>query len=111
MLLLTVRPGEEVMQSLGRQLTEHGVRDGAVVALIGAIDACEISNMPADDARQNIVTEYRQPFELSGTGEITAGKVHLHCTLGREGDVALTGHLRWARVETFAVRAYVVPLD
>lgn len=110
MLLLTVRPGDEVMESLRRQMAEQEIRNGAVVSLIGAVDACAISNMPADDASKDIVTEYRQPCELNGTGEIVDGALHLHCTLGREGDVALAGHLHWALVDTFFVHAYVLPL-
>lgn len=110
MLLLAVHPGGEVMESLRRQLAERGIRDGAVVSLIGAVDACAISNMPADDASKDVVTEYRQPCELNGTGEIADGVLHLHCTLGREGDVALAGHLHWATVDTFFVHAYVISL-
>lgn len=110
MQLLAVKPGEEVMQTLTRRAAEAGISDGAIVSLIGAIDACAISNMPAGDATSDIVTEYRQPFELSGTGEITGGKVHIHVVLGREGDTALAGHLHNARVETFFVHAYVIPM-
>jgi uncharacterized protein len=110
MQLISVQPGEEVMDSLSKQLKEHGITNGAVVSLIGAIDACAISNMPAGNAREDIVTEYRQPFELSGTGEVKDGVLHLHVVLGREGDTALTGHLHWAQVDTFFVNAYVIPL-
>jgi predicted DNA-binding protein with PD1-like motif len=67
--------------------------------------------MPATDATSDVISEYQQPFELSGTGEITDGKVHMHVVLGREGDVALAGHLHWAKVETFFVHAYVLPLS
>lgn len=110
MLLVSVSPGEEVMESLTRQLAEHRVVNAAVVSLIGAVDACGISNMPEQDATQDVLTEYEQPFELSGTGEIRNGVPHLHCVLGREGDVALAGHLHWARVETFFVNAYVIEM-
>ena len=110
MQLISVQPGEEVMGSLSKQLKEHGITNGAVVSLIGAIDACAISNMPAGNAREDIVTEYRQPFELSGTGEVKDGVLHLHVVLGREGDTALTGHLHWAQVDTYFVNAYVIPL-
>ncbi|GHJ46947.1 hypothetical protein Cs7R123_42890 [Catellatospora sp. TT07R-123] len=110
MLLVSVQPGQEVMETIATQLAERGVTDGAVVSLIGAVDECCISNMPADDASKDILTEYRQPFELTGTGEIKDGKVHLHVVLGREGDAALAGHLHWARVETFFVNAYVLAL-
>ncbi|GAA3857420.1 hypothetical protein GCM10022243_23610 [Saccharothrix violaceirubra] len=108
MLLVSARPGDEVVEALSRQLAERGVRDGAVVSLIGAVDAVAISNMPAHDASADVITEYRQPCELSGTGEIVDGVLHLHVVLGREGDVALAGHLHWAKVETFFVNAYVL---
>jgi predicted DNA-binding protein with PD1-like motif len=49
--------------------------------------------MPKHDATDDILTEYQQPCELSGTGEIEDGKPHIHCVLGTEGDNALAGHL------------------
>lgn len=110
MKLLAVKPGEEVVKTLTRRAAEEGITNGAIVSLIGAVDACAISNMPASDARSDITTQYRQPFELSGTGEIVNGEVHVHVVLGREGDNALAGHLHWARVETFFVHAYVAAL-
>lgn len=110
MLLISVQPGEEVMESMTRQLREHGVEKGAVVSLIGAVDACCISTMPKHDATKDILTEYEEPFELSGTGEIKNGVPHLHCVLAKEGDVALAGHLHWARVKNFFVNAYVMEM-
>ncbi len=110
MILLAVKPGEEVMETLTRRAAEEGITHGAIVSFIGAVDACAISNMPADDARSDIINDYAQPFELSGTGEITDGKVHIHVVLSREGDAALAGHLHWAKVETFFVNAYVLPM-
>jgi uncharacterized protein len=111
MKLLAVEPGEEVIDSLQRRAAEEGLTNGAIVSLIGAVDSCAISNMPAHDATSDIVTEYQQPFEVSGTGEITDGKVHIHVCLSHAGDVALAGHLHWARVKTFFVHAYVLPLS
>jgi uncharacterized protein len=109
-LFISAQPGDEVMESLSRQLKTHGITNGAIVSLIGAVDACGISNMPKGNANQDILTEYHQPFELSGTGEVKDGVLHLHVVLGREGDVALAGHLHWAQVRTFFVNAYVMPL-
>ena len=109
MLFVSVQPGEEVMESISRQLKELGVTDGAIAALIGAIDSCGISNMAREDHRNDILTELKQPLELSGTGEIKAGKVHVHCTVSGEGNTTLGGHLHWARVENFFVNAYVLP--
>jgi uncharacterized protein len=108
--LLAVKPGEEVIETVRRRAAEAGIVNGAIVSLIGAVDACAISNMPAHDATSDTVTEHHQPFELSGTGEITDGRVHLHVCLSREGDTALAGHLHWASVDTFFVNAYVLPL-
>lgn len=110
MIKIVVRPGEEVIETLTRRAAEEGITNGAVVSLIGAVDACAVSNMPANDARSDIINEYHQPCELTGTGEITDGKVHLHVVLGRESDEALAGHLHWARVDTFFVHAYTLPL-
>ncbi|WP_213456768.1 PPC domain-containing DNA-binding protein [Rhizomonospora bruguierae] len=110
MKLLSVKPGEELIETLTRRAAEEGIANGAIVSLIGAVDECAISNMRADDASTDILNEYRQPFELSGTGEIRDGKVHVHVVLGREGDTTLAGHLHWARVETFFVHAYTLAL-
>jgi predicted DNA-binding protein with PD1-like motif len=109
--LLEVKPGEELVATIQRRAAEQGIVNGAIVSLIGAVDACAISNMAASDATKDIVTEYRQPMELSGTGEITDGKAHIHVCLGREGDSAIAGHLHWGTVETFFVHAYVLTLD
>ena len=110
MKLLAVKPGEEVIETIQLRAAEEGITNGAIVSLIGAVDACAISNMPAHDAKSDIITEYRQPLELSGTGEITDGRAHIHVCLGREGDTALSGHLHWASVETFFVHAYVISM-
>jgi uncharacterized protein len=109
MIVISVQPGEEVIESMTRQLQDRGVQDGAVVSLVGGIDACGISNMPRGDAKSDIITELKQPFELSGTGEIKDGKPHLHCVISGEGNAALAGHLHWAKVESWFVNAYVMP--
>lgn len=106
-----VRSGEEVLVKLNEQVADAGIRNGAVVSLIGAVDSCRISNMPAGDASSDIVTEYEQPFELSGSGEVVDGNVHLHVVLSREGDVALAGHLHEAHAHTWYVAAYVLAVE
>ena len=67
--------------------------------------------MPRADARRDTLREYREPFELTGTGEIKDGKPHIHCVLGTSDGGALAGHLHWAGVETWFVNAYVEPLN
>lgn len=98
------------MESVTQQLQARGIDNGAIVSLVGAVDACCISNMPKGDAKKDILNEYKQPLELSGTGEIKDGKPHIHCVLGTEGDSALAGHLHWAQVENWFVNVYVMPL-
>lgn len=105
---IRVEPGQEVIKTLTQRLQELDVSNGAVVSLIGAVDSCCISNMPEGDAGSDILTEYLQPFELSGAGEIVGGRVHLHTTLSGEGEVTRHGHLHWARVESWYVAAYVI---
>lgn len=66
--------------------------------------------IPAGNANEDIITEFEQPFELSGTGEIVDGKVHVHVSLSGEGNAAFHGHLHSATVKTWYVAAYVLPL-
>lgn len=107
MFVIEINPGQEVIETVTSELGSRGVLRGAIVSLIDAIDSCCISNMPKDDAKSDILTEYHQPFEMAGTGEIKDGKPHIHCILGREGDASLAGHLHWARVENWFVNVYI----
>jgi uncharacterized protein len=108
--LLKVGHGEEVLETLARQAKELGIENAAVVSLIGAVASAAISNMAADDDQRDIVTDHDQPMELSGTGEIVDGVVHVHVVLGLEGDRTVAGHLHRAVVTSFFVHAYVAAL-
>jgi len=108
MFVISVEPGEEVLAIVAQKARENGVVNGAIVSLIGAVDAACISNMPKDDAAADILTEYRRPMEMSGTGEIVDGKPHIHCILSAEGDSTYAGHLHWATVDSWFVRIYVI---
>lgn len=111
MIRVSVQPGQEVMATLTEEMRNRGIAHGAVVSLIGAVEGCCISTMAADDYAKDILTEYAEPSELSGTGEIRDGTVHLHVVLGRQGDEAKAGHLHWANVRHFFVNAYIAPLE
>jgi hypothetical protein len=69
------------------------------------VDAFAISTMPAKDATADVLTEYELPAEMSGTGEIVDGTVHVHAMLAVEGDRAPSGHLHRAGVRTSAARS------
>ena len=110
MIVVSVQPGQEVIQTITESLREQGVTNGAIVSLIGAVEGCAISTMATDDYAKDIITEYTAPAEITGTGEIKDGVVHIHITLGLQGDESKTGHLRRADVVHFFVNAYVEPL-
>ena len=109
MHLIEVR-NDELMESLTRQAKERGITRAAIVSLIGAADRFTISTMPAGDATQDIVTEYDLPAEMSGTGEINDGTVHVHAVMAVEGDRAVSGHLHRAQIGTWFARAYVIEI-
>ena len=104
----TVEKGQEVMKTLTEKFAQKGIKEGAMVSIIGAVDECCVSNMPKEDATKDPLNEYKEPFELSGTGEIKEGKPHIHCVLSRENEETLHGHLHWAKVETWYVAVYVI---
>jgi predicted DNA-binding protein with PD1-like motif len=102
---------DELIESLTKQAADIGVRDAAIVTLIGAVDAFTVSTMPKADAESDVVTDYDDPAEMTATGEIVDGKVHIHAVMAVEGDRAIAGHLHRATVGTWFVHAYVIPTD
>ena len=108
MIALEVQHGE-LIEGLTKQAADAGITHGAIVSLIGAVESFTLSTMPADDARADVVTDYSQPAEMSGTGEIVDGVVHIHATMAVAGDKGLSGHLHQALVDTWFARAYVIP--
>ncbi len=111
MFIVSVKPGQEVVQTIAQECAAKGVSNAAVASLIGAVDHCTLSNMPAGDAYDDILTEYAQPLELSGTGEIKDGAPHLHCVISGEGNAAIGGHLHRATVSSWFVNAYIMPIE
>jgi dihydrofolate reductase len=106
--LIKVGSGQEVLATIGRAAAELGVTDGSIT-LVGAVHEARVSVMRKSDALDDLVRDYAQPFELTGTGEIADGVVHLHATLAGE-DLVVAGHLHAATVREFFVHAYVTPL-
>lgn len=110
MFRISVQPGQEVIETVTRELQMRAISNGAIVSLIGAVDSACISNMRKRDASADTLTEYEQPMEMSGTGEIRSGRPHIHAVFGVEGDSVISGHLHWARIQTHFVNVYVEPL-
>jgi len=99
----------ELMETVTHEAKRLNIANGAIASLIGAVDSFTISTMPKHDATKDVVTDYTLPAEMTGTGEITNGTVHIHAVMAIEGDQAVAGHLHRAQIETFFARAYVIP--
>ena len=106
---IEIETGSEVMSVLQERLAELGIREGAIVSVIGAVDECCISNMPKDNPKEDILSKYVEPLEMSGNGEIKDGRPHIHCVMSREGNTTLAGHLHWAKVINWYVTVFVIP--
>ena len=105
--ILAIGRHEEILETVTSVLKS----EGSIVSIIGAVDSCCISTMPKRNAKKDILTEYHEPLELSGTGEIQDGKPHIHCVLGREKNVAIFGHLHWGKVENWFINVYILPIE
>jgi predicted DNA-binding protein with PD1-like motif len=99
--LVTVQKDQEVLGTVQAGVTGLGITAGAIT-LIGAAQESTVSVMKRDDARTDYLRSYDQPFELTGTGEVVNGKVHVHVTLAGK-DLIAAGHMHSAIVRTFFV--------
>lgn len=99
----------ELLETITQRAKELGVTNAAIVSLIGGVDSFTVSTMPATDATADIITDYDQPAEMHGAGEIADGQVHIHATMAVEGDRGVSGHVHRAQVGTWFARAYVQP--
>lgn len=110
MFVITVGKGQEVLETVAQECKNRGVTDAAVVSLIGAVEGATISVMAKDDAQVDKPFTFNEPLEITGSGEIFDGQVHIHVVAGGEGYGTNAGHLHSATVDTFFVRVYVEPL-
>ncbi len=108
MLMIEVRDGD-LLEEIGQAAKDKGITDAAIVTLIGAVDSFRISTMPAADATRDVITDYDLPAEMTATGEIVGGQVHIHAVMAVEGDRGIAGHLHRAQVGTWFARAYLLP--
>lgn len=98
-----------MMESIAEEAARLGIRNGAIASLIGAVDRFTISTMRETDASEDIISTYDLPAEMTATGEIVDGTIHVHAVMAVEGDRCIGGHLHSATISTFFARAYVIP--
>lgn len=110
MVVIEVR-NSELMETVTQEAKRLVITGGAIVSLIGAADSFAISTMPEHNATEDVITDYCLPAEMTGTGEIVDGTVHIHAVMAVEGDRAIAGHLHRAEIRTFFARAYVISCD
>ena len=108
LLKFKINPGKELMEVLTKEFEKRNLQDGAIVSVIGAFDECCISCMPKNDPMKDVLTEYYEPVEVNGTGEIKEGKPHIHINLGRENNQTASGHLHWGKVKSWYATVFVV---
>ena len=103
--------GAELLASLAEQAEAGGIRDAAIVTMIGAVDSFTISTMPEADATKDIITDYDLPAEMTASGEIVDGKPHIHAVMAVEGDRAISGHLHRAQIGTWFARVHLLTAE
>jgi hypothetical protein len=70
-------------ESLTEQAKALGIRDAAMVNLIAAADSFTVSTMPQEDPAVDVLTDYDSPAEMTATGEMVDGAVHVHAAVMR----------------------------
>jgi len=107
--VVRVDKDQEILETIQAAVAGRGVIN-AVMTLIGAVQECTVSVMPERDPLDDIITDYDQPFEFTGTGEVTEGKIHVHGVFAGDG-VTVAGHVHKAVVQDWFVRCYVTPIE
>jgi predicted DNA-binding protein with PD1-like motif len=97
-VLVQVNRNQEVIETIAREASKRGI-NAASISLIGAVQQATVSVMKKDKPKVDYLRDYDQPFELTGTGEITDDGVHVHVTLAGE-DLIVAGHSTRLRSRT-----------
>ena len=108
MISIDIRDTSDLVPQLEEVLREKGITDGAIVSMIGAFDSCQISNMDKGDAFKDHIEAYDIPLEVSGSGYVENGKVHIHVVASSNKGETYAGHLHSASVFSWFIRLFVI---
>ncbi|WP_042426389.1 PCC domain-containing protein [Streptacidiphilus anmyonensis] len=110
MELISLSARGDLIEALTAEAEARGIKDAAVVSVVGAVRSFTLATMDAGKPRETVHTSGRYA-ELSGNGEIVDGAPNVHVTCGLDGGRALSGHLESAEIGgPFFVNVYVVRL-
>jgi uncharacterized protein len=101
----------ELMAELARRAKEDGIKNAAIISLIGAVDEFVLTTMPMLDPLVDVPLSMTAAAEMSGTGEIVDGSVHVHASMAVEGGRVIGGHLVSAQVQSHFARIYLATTD
>lgn len=108
MMRIAVPNGDEVTAFITEEARKANIRDAAV-QVHGAFSRGSISAMNGTGV--DVRRDFKKPMEATGTGEIIAGKLHLHVSIGSAIPVEGTraGHLIYAHAGEMFI-AYLFPV-
>lgn len=93
--LISLEPGEDVLDSLTRACRDQGITDGVVLSGIGTLDQCRLHRVTTTGyPPEETYPEWRdEPIELvSMAGTVIGGVPHIHATISNVSG-AWGGHL------------------
>jgi len=94
-VVVGLRPGELLLESLHEAIRKHDIRNGVVVSGIGTLRKCRMHYITHTDfpPKDEIFT-LEDPLELlSVSGVIADGEPHLHAVVLHGGSETYGGHL------------------
>jgi len=94
-VVIGIRPGEMLLESIEAACRERDVRNGAVVSGIGTLDLCRMHYITHTDfPPSDEIATLEKPLELVNiSGVIAGGEPHLHMTVSCKQQGTCAGHL------------------
>jgi len=95
LVVLGIRPGEMLLESIERALRDRGIENGVVVSGIGTLKTCTMHYIThCDFPPSDELYTLEKPLELlSVSGVIAAGEPHLHIVVSCGDSEVYGGHL------------------
>ncbi len=108
--LFKINEGQGVIETLEKELSNTGIKNGLIISLIGALKDFKLITIKQDSGvspPEHYEKFFDRKVEITGNGVIKEGKVHIHVVCGQDGGAALSGHLVEGTV-TYFVEAGVL---